>query len=97
MIVRQGDVVLVRVETRDPAGDPADHVLAVGEESGHWHALVGVLEEVDGARLVTVREPTEVRVEGQPGRHPPILLPAGTYRVQIGQEYRPEGVRRVAD
>jgi len=97
MIVRQGDVTLIRVADRYPEGEPAEHVLAVGEESGHWHAIRAVLEEADGVRLVTVREPTEVRVEGQPGRHPPILLQPGTYRVQIGREYRPEGIRNVQD
>lgn len=94
MIVRQGDLLLRRVATRDPAGEVREHTLAVGEESGHWHAAIGVLEEIEGRRLLTVREPTLLRVEGQPGRHTPIELPPGTWDVWTEREYVPREVPR---
>ena len=98
MIVRQGDVVLRQVARREISAEPKDHVLAVGEESGHWHALVGRLEVVEDRTLVTLDEPAMLRVEGQPGRHTPIKIPAGTWEVRVEREYvAPAVERQVSD
>lgn len=98
MIVRQGDVILRRTRRRHPKAEAVEHVLAVGEESGHWHAVVGRLAQVGDRRFVTLDKPAQLRVEGQPDRHTPVDLPAGTWEVLVEREYVPGQLpRTVAD
>lgn len=106
---RQGDVLLVPVASQAlPPGvhalpkQPRDGrgrlVLALGEVTGHAHAVIGpgtlvrepglagdgYLHLLDGGRVVHEE-------------HAPIPLPKGWYRVVRQREYVPGAVRVVAD
>ncbi|WP_406864089.1 hypothetical protein ABZO31_28110 [Streptomyces sp. HUAS MG47] len=106
---RQGDVLLVpAAEDAVPAhvkrakGEPRDArgrlVLALGEVTGHAHAIPGpgrlvrepgpwgplLLELPEGGRLVHEE-------------HAPIVLPKGWYRVLRQREYVPGAYRVIAD
>lgn len=106
---RQGDVLIVPVaeealpghveglsaETRDPRGRM---VLALGEVTGHAHAVVGP------GKLVREGGPFGPSLLHLPGggrvvheEHAPISLPKGWYRVVRQREYVPGSVRIVAD
>jgi hypothetical protein len=75
--------------------------LAVGEESGHWHEIEGVLTRAlsEGGRGEVHVTGGELRVGGLPDRHTPIALPTGRYEFWVQREYVPEtgGSRLVAD
>ena len=113
-IYRQGDVTLVRVGTvvAPLPAPPAPVVLAEGETSGHWHEIACTVipatwaldARIDDLGLgeraaIAVPEPTELIVQGMPGRHTAILIPPGTYEVLGSQrEYVPGEVpRRTVD
>lgn len=110
MIIRQGDISFIR--TGDSTGtEPATPtILAKGEESGHWHTLIGgTVSRVNGEYIVDVPHEATVVVEPatHASRHAPIVLPAGRYLVpgtpspesiHIGQrEYTPEAIRPAGD
>lgn len=92
---RQGDVLLVRVETTPSQGEePRDGqgriVLAEGEATGHAHAI-----HHSGARLVGSRLDErflEVLAEGGVDlvheEHATIHLPSGSYQVILQREWR---------
>jgi len=76
-MVRQGDVLLLRLAKRPAAStieaapaDPRGIVLAEGETSGHHHAVFGPRARLcqyrdgGGRVLIVEREPAEVRVVG---------------------------------
>ncbi|MEO5878317.1 MAG: hypothetical protein ABIS86_08110 [Streptosporangiaceae bacterium] len=103
---RQGDILIVPVpEESVPAGlVPADRdhrgrmVLALGEATGHAHALQapGTLLR-DGGLM----SPDYLHLPGG-GRlsheeHAAIVLPSGWYRIVRQREYLPGAVRVVAD
>ncbi|MBW1596681.1 hypothetical protein [Streptomyces sp. JJ38] len=106
---RQGDVLIVPVTESavparllDAAGEPRDArgrlVLALGEVTGHAHAVQGpgrLLGEsgASGPRLLHLPEGGRVVHE----EHAPIPLPRGWYRVMRQREYAPGAVRVVAD
>jgi hypothetical protein len=117
---RQGDVLLERVDhalSPEAKLRPRDHgrvVLAYGETTAHAHALDGALtelfEEKDGLLYLRVGAPDTLRSVGthtmeDAGRHDPIELAPGLYRVadpaKAGhasqREYHPAEIRRVAD
>ncbi|MEX3099378.1 MULTISPECIES: hypothetical protein [unclassified Streptomyces] len=106
---RQGNVLIVSVaeeaaaahveraprEARDGRGRL---VLALGEVTGHAHAVVGPGELVRepgpfGPMLLHVPQGGRVVHE----EHATIVLPAGWYRVVRQREYVPGSVRIVAD
>lgn len=108
---RQGDVFLVAVEAV-PAGATKVRrqgrrvVLALGEATGHAHAIADPGAELLAAgpdRYLRVTAPVVLGHE----EHAAIAIPIGTYRVVIQREYAPPestglawrsaGVRRVAD
>jgi hypothetical protein len=104
---RQGDVLLVPVPATElPEGAqplPRDQrgrvVLALGEATGHAHAvsardaeLLADPAEVDRRFL---RIATEAMLTHE--EHGPIPLPAGLYRVVRQREFEPGSVRPVAD
>jgi hypothetical protein len=107
-IARQGDVLIVRVPHRPegtrevPRDDAGRVILALGEVTGHAHAIRdadATLFELSGAEveqrfLEIAREVTIVHEE-----HDPITLAPGTYEVRRQREYvspkRPP--RRIAD
>lgn len=112
-IRRQGDLSFIRTTTEPPAVTPkAPVLLARGEESGHWHTLVGGNIRRDGDKMfIDVPGPGPARVVVEPashaGRHEPLELDPGTWEVPgvpdpnsewLGQrEYSPEAIRAVGD
>lgn len=104
---RQGDVLLVPVaprqipqSTRPLARDAAGRlVLALGEATGHAHAVSAPDAELladrgDASRrfLRIVSEAVLIHEE-----HDAIGLPAGCYQVVLQREYAPDADRYVAD
>jgi hypothetical protein len=106
---RQGDVLIVPVPEeaaaaavpglstteRDPRGRL---VLALGEVTGHAHAVVGpgdLYRPADPFATAFLHVPTGARVVHE--EHGAIPLPRGWYRVVRQREYTPGAVRIVAD
>ncbi|MER0246404.1 hypothetical protein AAHZ94_31410 [Streptomyces sp. HSW2009] len=106
---RQGDVLIVPVAEEDlPAGvralpeQPRDGrgrlVLALGEVTGHAHAVVGpgtLVREPGLAGVGYLHLPEGGRVVHE--EHAAIPLPKGWHRVVRQREYVPGAVRVVAD
>ncbi|WNI14116.1 hypothetical protein [Actinacidiphila sp. ITFR-21] len=102
---RQGDVLIVPTGEPAPpraAGEPRDArgrlVLALGEVTGHAHAVVGpglLLREAGPAGPMLLHLPDGGRVVHE--EHAAISLPRGWYRVVRQREYVPGSVRLVAD
>lgn len=104
-IYRQGDVLVFVVDTIPERATPVDRdangriILALGESTGHAHAIL----ERD-AELLSVSDQVDrwLRV-GNGGaqvvheEHATITLPPGAFRVRIQREYSPEAIRNVAD
>jgi len=100
---RQGDVYLVA--TAGPAAgavpvarDNGRIVLAYGEVTGHAHAITAptaalLADPETGQRWLVAPDGAVIGHE----EHSQVQLPAGTYEVRTQREYRPEGVRQVAD
>lgn len=111
MMIRQGDVLLIKTDrTGDqPAPkDPRGLVLAEGETSGHYHAVTGRGHKLTQFRatgervLVVGRAGAELRVigggSGGVDRHTPISLAPGNYEVRIQRAWTSEHVsQRVED
>ena len=101
--VRQGDVLLVRVDVdlhgaRHVARDGGRVVLAYGEVTGHAHAIReprAALRTIGGRRYLDA--PVSFVVEHE--EHAPLSLDAGTYEVVLQREYVPGPIasRRVLD
>ena len=99
---RQGDVLIVECE-RVTAGKEVERengriVLAHGEATGHAHAIASMdatlfMDEATLNRYLDVRAPVVIEHE----EHGRIELPSGYYQVRRQREYRPEGLRNVAD
>lgn len=106
---RQGDVLIVPIEEsalppghEDLPAEPRDGrgrmVLALGEVTGHAHAVVGpgrLLRESGPSGTALLHVPDGARVVHE--EHGPISLPKGWYRVIRQREYVPGSVRIVAD
>ncbi|WP_283138029.1 hypothetical protein [Rhizohabitans arisaemae] len=106
---RQGDVLIVPIaeehalaasaSTSPAARDGRGRlVLALGEATGHAHAVVGpgmLLSDPDPMRPSHLHLPSGGRVVHE--EHAAISLPAGWYRVVRQREYTPGAVRMVAD
>ncbi|MFE0457955.1 hypothetical protein ACFW1A_01680 [Kitasatospora sp. NPDC058965] len=106
---RQGDVLIVPVpEETAPGADrgltkqPRDVrgrlVLALGEVTGHAHAVLGpgdLLREPGPFATAWLHLPEGGRVVHE--EHAAIALPKGWYRVVRQREYLPGAVRVVAD
>ena len=103
-IVRQGDVLLERVNAAIPAGSILQPritgrvILALGEVTGHAHTIAAsgaeLYEAQDGTHYLLIREGPAFLTHEE---HGGILLDAGVYRVVRQQEYHPEEIRRVED
>jgi len=96
--IRQGDLALVPTTTKTDDGTPGVRklILAMGEDSGHSHAITGKMLD----KLLTVPEggaDLVVEPATQAWRHEAIAVPAGNYEVRIQREYTPAGARRVED
>lgn len=113
MIVRQGDVILIRTneaapDTRAP-NDARGIVLAEGESSGHYHRVFGrgcklFMRSAASERMLVVgRSGAELRVVGGGAggvdRHTPIALAPGRYlvRTQRAWDSSHAQARAVAD
>ncbi|WNO71089.1 hypothetical protein [Streptomyces sp. AM8-1-1] len=106
---RQGDVLIVPVaEEAVPshiAGTPGEArdgrgrlVLALGEVTGHAHAVTGpgrLVREPGPFGPMVLQLPEGGRVVHE--EHAAITLPKGWYRVVRQREYLPGAVRSVAD
>ncbi|MFI9407059.1 hypothetical protein [Nocardia sp. NPDC052316] len=106
---RQGDVLIVPLaasavpETAVHAvSEPRDGrgrlVLALGEVTGHAHAIAGpgrLIREASAFGPMLLDLPEGGRVVHE--EHAPITLPKGWYRVVRQREYVPGSVRIVAD
>jgi hypothetical protein len=99
-MVRQGDVLLVPVETM-PAGrllppESGRLILASGETTGHYHSVAerdaSLMEAAEGVFLRIMSATTLEHPE-----HRPLLLQPGTYRVVTQREYTPQEIIRVRD
>jgi hypothetical protein len=105
-VYRQGDVLMVPVQesavpvgvTRQPRDARGRLVLALGEVTGHAHAVVGpgeLLREPGPFAVAWLQLPEGGRVVHE--EHAAIPLPKGWYRVVRQREYVPGAVRVVAD
>lgn len=101
-IYRQGDVLLVKVETLPnnsvENADKGDIILAHGEVTGHAHRIKTPVSKVKlwdaGAeRFLQVIEKVALTHE----EHSAINIDPGIYRVAIQTEYTPEELYNVAD
>ncbi|GAA2252368.1 hypothetical protein GCM10010145_20120 [Streptomyces ruber] len=106
---RQGDVLIVPLaadavpeHVRDAPSQPRDTrgrlVLALGEVTGHAHAVVGpgrLVREAGATGPMLLHVPEGARVVHE--EHAAISLPKGWYRVVRQREYVPGSVRIVAD
>lgn len=102
---RQGDVLLVAVpnipeDARPLPRDQGRVVLALGEATGHAHAIAdpqaALLETELGERFVHVLREGGVLLRHE--EHGPVLLPQGAYQVRRQREYAPgAGPRMVTD
>ncbi|SFK81982.1 hypothetical protein [Streptomyces pini] len=106
---RQGDVLIVPVDegavpvtAAEQSGLPRDArgrmVLALGEVTGHAHAVVGpgrLVREAGPSGPLLLHLPDGGRVVHE--EHAAIPLPRGWYRVVRQREYVPGAVRIVAD
>ena len=99
---RQGDVMVMEVDRRDGLDEvPREDgriVLAHGEVTGHAHVITSMdatlfMDAKTLDRFLDVRAPVIIGHE----EHNRIELPSGYYQVRQQREYRPEGIRRVAD
>ncbi|GGQ00633.1 hypothetical protein [Streptomyces roseolilacinus] len=106
---RQGDVLVVPLDeaavpahVADAPAEPRDGrgrmVLALGEVTGHAHAVVGpgrLVREPGAFGPLLLHLPDGGRVVHE--EHAAIPLPKGWYRVVRQREYVPGSVRIVAD
>jgi hypothetical protein len=106
LILRGGSITSAHVEVARESDGRI--VIADGETSLHQHVMRGegvALLRAEGVsdRVLTVaREMCELITEGGergPGlmRHPPIVLPRGTYTIRLQREWAGEEVRNVCD
>lgn len=103
MLMRQGDVLLRRVDSipRGLKRVPAENgrvVLAHGEATGHHHSFeddggVSLLEGDSGERFLDVGHGADLEHQ----EHGAIAVPPGSYEVVRQREYSPEAIRNVAD
>jgi hypothetical protein len=108
-VYRQGDVLMVALDASevpvhflDAPGEPRDGrgrlVLALGEVTGHAHAVQGpgrLMREAGPFGPMLLHLPEGGRVVHE--EHAAIALPKGWFRVVRQREYAPGAVRIVAD
>jgi hypothetical protein len=105
-LIRQGDVVLRRVESLPDGVQPVPAengrlVLAHGEATGHHHSFalannVALFrEDGSGGGLFLTVTGTPASLEHQ--EHTTLLLQPGYYEVRRQREYHPKAIRRVED
>ena len=99
---RQGDVLIAAVKRVDGLCEVEREngriVLAHGEVTGYAHAIASMdaalfMDAKTLNRYLDVKAPVVLDHE----EHTRIELPSGFYEVKRQREYRPEGLRQVAD
>lgn len=103
-ILRQGDVLLVKIETIPDNLIPVTptekgFILAEGEATGHHHAIRDIANvamfaaKTEGKLYLILTQPNKLEHE----EHSKIDLPIGNYEVIRQREYHPDAIRNVAD
>src|SRR5206468_2729363 len=99
--VRQGDVLLVRVNKLSKArvlpSESGRLILARGEVTGHDHSVAmsdAALMEANGITYLDVQAAMTMLEHPE---HAPIALKRGMYRVVRQREYHPQAIRNVMD
>lgn len=98
-LYQQGDLILISAKIPQK-GNPAGHILAHGEVTGHCHELTeasdGLLIEIEGTLYLRVGSGGATIVHPE---HKPIDVPPGEYRVNRVREYDhfAEEARQVQD
>ena len=98
MMQRQGDILIIRINTiPNTAVQKSSRVLAEGEVSGHLHELDQESEvyEEKGVLYFRVNDKTK-SVLSHP-EHKPLTFEPGVYRVIQQREFEPNGWRFVHD
>ena len=105
-VIRQGDVLLVRVKAipkdavaQEPTGNKV--ILAFGEVTGHHHRFefvdrsdgVKLYKTDGGVRYLDVPAPADLLHE----EHTTARVPAGKWLLPVQVEYTPAALRNVAD
>jgi len=99
---RQGDVLIEAIAKipKDAQRQKSANriVLALGEATGHHHALETTDDPADwwkcgDEQYVTLAQPARLTHQ----EHAIVELPVGTFRVTRQREYTPEAIRNVAD
>jgi len=102
LMLRQGDVLLVRVDhipavTKNVPRSQHGIVLAEGEVTGHAHRISSrhaqLVRTEEDVRFLRVTAPVTLRHE----EHKTVEIPPGNYRVTIHHEYQPAAIVRVED
>lgn len=111
-LLRQGDVLLQRTDTRPTSSTPVTDrgrvILAYGEVTGHCHQAIATVPVTDDPDPVApcelFEEPdgTRLLVVRRPSslvhdEHDPLALEIGTYQVIRQCEWTLDDVRQVAD
>lgn len=103
MILRQGDVLLIRC-SRKPhqtlvlqLADRGRLILAYGEVTGHAHVLDAALAELFEDRAGRLFLKAAVGASVRHEEHGAIALRPGWYEVRRQREYSPTAIRTVAD
>lgn len=95
-MIRQGDVLLVKIKSMPEGLKQKSNVLAFGEVTGHNHRLVGglVFADRDGKQFCKLESEGVLEHED----HAHISIPKGVYEVRLQREFDIlEGVRQVMD
>lgn len=109
-IIRQGDILMVRVGAVEDSGKSRPVVVGHGEVTGHSHTLEAA-RTLNGDALAwdLFARTGEWQGDGAPlvavdadtvirhQEHGPLTVPAGVWRVIRQREYEPERERFVAD
>lgn len=99
MIIRQGDVVLVKIDKAPGGLVEKDKILARGETTGHTHRFESeqatvLLDRNNNTQYVALAGDCELIHE----EHKNVLVPRGVYKVVPQREYDIlEGARMVMD
>jgi hypothetical protein len=93
--IRQGDVLLMRIDSVPVGAEPKNNILAEGEITGHNHKIEGAEVYIkDGSQYVVVKQKAQLVHQ----EHEAIQeIPAGTYAVSIDKEWSPLANRQVLD
>ena len=102
---RQGDLLFIRFTGKAPMKakeNPLGRVLALGEATGHSHAVeepdlanADVYLDAQGRLVVRVKRGESATVRHE--EHGAVELDGGTWEVRRQREYQPSGWTQVAD